>query len=145
MILCCSLQKTLYNWMVSNKGVLRDAGSPHIILKPLKSIRELLGPQRATKLQQKVLFWRFNVDNSELPFHVSTLPPAQGWFLVCATSTAMLQSDKFSRISSLLHFVWLGHYSTSFWWVKVKTTVIVWWGQWINTNSIPFMLMKSVI
>ena len=57
------------------KGVLTDAGSPYIILKPLKSIREPLGPQRARKLQQKVLFWRFNVNNLELPFHVSALPP----------------------------------------------------------------------
>ena len=71
----------------------------------------------ARKLQQKVLFWRFNVNNLELPFLVLALPLGSE-LISCATSTAMLQSDRLSRISSLLHFVWLGHYATSFCWVS---------------------------
>ena len=65
------------------KGVVTDAGSQDIILKVLKSPSQLLGPQRARKLQQKVLFLR----------------------LLVLLVTAMLQGDRLSRISSSLYRV----------------------------------------
>ena len=115
--------KTNYDKKSSLKGVLTDAGPPYIILKILERLRKLLGTQRARKLQQKVLFLRFNVYNSELSFLVPALPLGSE-LISWATSTAILQSDLFSKIYSLLYFAWLGPYSTSFWLVEVKTTVI---------------------